>query len=97
MKGEYRTLTGRRFDLDALSVDERRFLDELTSVYRTRPDWNDFAQTWIKLARERIWKGQRVPVGAPVYRICQDMEARLGVAEGRVAAPDYRDRGHGDS
>jgi hypothetical protein len=26
-----------------------------------------------------------------VYRICKDLEARLGIAEGKVAPPDYRD------
>jgi hypothetical protein len=25
------------------------------------------------------------------YRICQDLEARLGIAQGKVAPPDYRD------
>ncbi len=25
------------------------------------------------------------------YRICQDLEARLGIAQGKVGAPDYRD------
>ena len=25
------------------------------------------------------------------YRICQDLEARLGIAQGKVASPDYRD------
>lgn len=92
MEKHYRSLTGRRFDLGVLSAEERAFLDEIAEIYRQRPDWTGFARTWMKLARERLWKGRRVPVGAPVYRICQDMEARLGIAEGRVASPDYRDR-----
>lgn len=92
MEKQYRSLTGRRFDLALLTPEERTFLDEIAGIYRQRPDWTEFARTWMKLARERLWKGKRVPVGAPVYRICQDMEARLGIAEGRVSAPDYRDR-----
>ena len=28
---------------------------------------------------------------SPAYRICQDLEARLGIAQGKVAPPDYRD------
>jgi transcriptional regulator with XRE-family HTH domain len=28
---------------------------------------------------------------SPVYRICQDLEARLGIHQGSVSAPDYRD------
>jgi transcriptional regulator with XRE-family HTH domain len=26
-----------------------------------------------------------------VYRLCQDLEARLGISQGKVAPPDYRD------
>jgi len=92
MEKQYRTLTGRRFDLGQLADEERAFLDEIASLYRKKPDWNEFARTWMRLARARLWKGEKAPVGSPVYRICQDMEARLGITEGRVASPDYRDR-----
>ena len=28
---------------------------------------------------------------SPAYRICQDLEARLGIDQGSVSPPDYRD------
>lgn len=31
------------------------------------------------------------PEESVACRICQDVEARLGIAQGKVAAPDYRD------
>lgn len=89
----YRTLTGRRYDLGTLSVEERAALDEVRALYRRRPPWDQFARSWISIAREKAWGGaKKIPVGSTLYRICQDLELRLGIAEGRVAPPDYRDR-----
>lgn len=88
----YTTITGRRFDLDQLAAEERALLGRIEALFRERPAWDEFSQAWIKLGREMLWKDGRVPVGHPVYRICQDLAARLGIAEGRLARPDYRDR-----
>lgn len=92
MTGTYRAITGRRYDLDALAPEELEFLREVMTLYRRRPDWGDFTREWNARARSTIWKGKRAPVGAPLYRICQDLAARLGIAQGEVAPPDYRDR-----
>ncbi|MBX3468258.1 MAG: hypothetical protein KF878_15410 [Planctomycetes bacterium] len=88
----YRAITGRRYDLDALTPEESAFLREIMDLYRRRPDWAQFTREWIAHGRATLWKGTRVAVGAPVYRICQDLAARLGIAEGRVSPPDYRER-----
>jgi hypothetical protein len=87
----YRTLTGRLMNLQALSQKERKALGEVDEVYRRRPGWTEFARTWPAILRERVWGKKRAPVGSTVYRVCQDMELRLGVAQGQVAPPDYRD------
>lgn len=87
----YRALSGRLYDLGALSEAEREALEEIRSLYAQRPSWDSFAQAWVQSARARAWKGSKVPVGSTLYRIGQDLELRLGVAEGRVARPDYRD------
>lgn len=92
MTKTYRAITGRRYDLEGLTAEERAFFGEVMALYRTRPDWTHFTREWMALARRTVWKGTRVPVGAVVYRVCQDLAARLGIAEGRVAPPDYRDR-----
>tara|TARA_R110002072_G_scaffold17340_2_gene66145 strand:- start:535 stop:1044 length:510 start_codon:yes stop_codon:yes gene_type:complete len=88
----YRALTGRLYDLGTLSEAEREVLDEIRGLYLRQPSWDGFARQWARIARERLWKGtRRVPVGSTLYRIGQDLELRLGIAEGRVARPDYRD------
>jgi len=83
----YRTITGRRFGLDKLSVAERRFLRELAALCgKKKLHWTPFAARWSRLFDEL---GLRET--SPVYRIAQDLEARIGIAEGKVAPPDYRD------
>src|SRR4051812_5723326 len=88
----YRTLSGRRLDLRTLTAAERAALAEVRALHRTRPAWDDFANAWVPLARARVWGKKKVPVESTFYRVCQDLELRLGVAEGSIAAPDYRDR-----
>lgn len=89
----YHSLTGRRHDLSTLSHDERKTLDEILALFRRRPSWEEFAAKWISVARKKAWAGQKkTPVESLLYQLGQDLELRLGVAEGRVARPDYRDR-----
>ncbi len=87
----HRTLTGRSLDLRGLDVRERQALAELVELYASRLTWAEFARRWPQLLRARVWGRRKVPVGTPLYRVAQDLELRLGVAEGRVAPPDYRD------
>lgn len=88
----YTAITGRRFDLEQLTPAGRSFLAEVEALFRHRPGWDEFSRAWMTLGREALWKQGPVPVGGPVYRICQDLAARLGLVEGRLSPPDYRDR-----
>jgi transcriptional regulator with XRE-family HTH domain len=85
-KRVYETITGRRVSLVSLSREEKRFLQTVRGKFRSRPGWSAFG-TW--------WTGELGKAGltekSAAYRICQDLEARLGIAEGKVGAPDYRD------
>lgn len=90
MEKTYRSLSGRRYDLTQLTPSEQTFLQEVFTLYRQRPLWNEFRRQWIAVGRERLWH-RRVAVGSTPYRICQDLASRLGIAEGKVAPPDYRD------
>lgn len=84
--GSYRAITGRVFDLGRLDHNERKFIAAVYEKYRKSPEWSDFAAWWIKEFDRR-----RLDDHGQAYRICQDLEARLGVAQGKVAPPDYRD------
>jgi len=86
VKAVYRTITGRRLKLDKLSGDERKFLAAVEKKFRARLEWTEFAAWWVGHFRKA-----RLPASSTVRRICQDLEARLGIAQRKVAAPDYRD------
>lgn len=81
----HRTLTGRSVDLSKLTDDERAGLAAVVEKYRTRPDWTRFASWWIKELTKR-----HIAPDSALYRICDDLEARLGIAEGKASPPDYR-------
>lgn len=86
MKTEYRTITGRKLDLSKITQPERTLLREALDRVRRAGGWNRFAAWWLKAFNE-----SGLPDASPVFRICRDLEARLGIAEGKVAPPDYRD------
>jgi hypothetical protein len=82
----YSTITGKTLNLDALGRGESDFLAAVRRKYAETPEWSEFAAWWAEeLGRLGL------PTESPTYRICQDLEARLGIAQGKVAPPDYRD------
>jgi hypothetical protein len=83
---EYKTITGRRLDMSNLTKPERAFLGDMYKAYEKGPSWSEFGSLW-SVAFDR----SGLPKESVVYRICQDLEARLGIAQGTVAPPDYRD------
>ncbi len=90
----YSTLTGRQFDLSSLSKAERSFLAEVMVFYRQDPDWSQFSTFWIQKGERELFAGQerRQVTKGTVWHICQDLEIRLGVRQGQVAFPSWRDR-----
>ena len=92
MKRLYETLENEKIETKSLSEQEFRFLEKVMEYYSKKPDWNNFSNFWLK-AGQKIWGGQpkRKVVTFPVYRVCQDLEMRLGIAQGKARLPDYRD------
>jgi hypothetical protein len=82
----YRTITGRSILLSNLNEPEKRFLAIVAQKYEARVEWTHFAAWWNT---EFHMSGLNTP--SPVYRVCQDLEARLGIDQGKVSPPDYRD------
>jgi transcriptional regulator with XRE-family HTH domain len=84
-KKAFVTLTGRTVDLGALSESERGALAAVVEKYRAQPDWTRFAAWWMKELDKR-----EIARESALYRICDDLEARLGIAQGKASPPDYR-------
>jgi len=85
-KRTYQTITGRTLDLSGIDKEVGAFLAAVERQYREQPEWSKFAAWWTK-----EFQRSGLPAGSVAYRICQDLEARLGIAQGKVAPPDYRD------
>ncbi len=82
----YQTITGRRIPLSKLSRSEKDFLSRVQQKYHGRLEWTRFAAWW-----NAEFNRTDLNTKLPVYRICQDLEARLGIHQGSVSPPDYRD------
>lgn len=82
----YLTITGRRIRLSGLSAIERGLVLAIQRRYEAEPEWSEFA-AWWNAELDRTGLGP----DSVLYRVCQDLEARLGIAQGKVAPPDYRD------
>ncbi|RMH20205.1 MAG: hypothetical protein D6696_08595 [Acidobacteria bacterium] len=82
----YETITGRRLDLSGLKPEEGAFLIKVLTKFRQRPPWAEFESFWLP-----EFQRTGLSTDSPVFRICNDLDARLGIAQGKVAPPDYRD------
>lgn len=82
----YRTITGRKLSLSHLTPAEVRFLGAVREKYETQPTWTGFTSWWVEM-----FQISGLPIESVAFRICQDLASRLGIAERRVAEPDYRD------
>jgi hypothetical protein len=82
----YRTITGRTYDLSHLEPMERQFLISVSEKYKNSPEWSEFSSWWT-----REFDAMGLNEEGMAYRICQDLEATLGIAQGKVSPPDYRD------
>ncbi|MCX6348108.1 MAG: hypothetical protein NTV79_01190 [Candidatus Aureabacteria bacterium] len=82
----YETITGRRLDCSRLNSREKSFLSLVGREYKARPDWNRFAAWWNAQFQKADLRTSSI-----AYRICQDLEARIGIDQGKVSPPDYRD------
>lgn len=82
----YRTITGRRIPMSNLTEKEYTFLEKVAKKYNAKQNWTRFAAWW-----NAEFNGAGLSASSVVYRICQDLEARLGINQGKVSPPDYRD------
>jgi len=69
-----------------LSKAEKELLARVQQKYNSRLEWTHFAAWW-----NAEFNKTGLSTGSPVYRVCQDLEARLGIHRGSVSPPDYRD------
>ena len=89
---EYRTLTGREVDTSSLNSKQRKTFELLLELHKlgmARKDFSNRHQAELKKALPKLDPDERFK--HPLYRIAEDLEMRLGIAQGLIAPPDYRD------
>ena len=92
MMNHYETLTGRRVPVEKFSRKERQVFLRLIEEYERSPKWGRFSSVWQRLIAEALPKhSAKERRENALYKIGQDLELRLGIAQGAVAPPDYRD------
>lgn len=92
MTTPYETLTGRHLETTHFTAREKRALSELLEKHGASPRWDVFSDAWqavLAPVLESVPSAERTK--HPLYLIAQDLEMRLGIAQGQVAPPDYRD------
>ena len=82
----YLTITGGRITMSNLTDAEYGLLEKVAKKYSARQDWTRFAAWW-----NAEFNAAGLSTASVVYRICQDLEARLGINQGKVSPPDDRD------
>jgi hypothetical protein len=88
----YTTLKDEEFNIDELPPNHQKAYTAVRKHFDASMDWTDFANFWLNKMRELTENGNKSGlVRSPLYRICQDMESRLGIKQGYVRKGDYRD------
>lgn len=82
----YETITGRHIPVSQLGKAEKELLARVRQKYNSRLEWTRFAAWW-----NAEFTKTGLSTKSPIYPICQDLEARLGIQQGSVSPPDYRD------
>lgn len=88
----YKTLRGEIFDLGELTPEQKAIYTDVKSAFDSNTEWTDFSNLWIArmgAAFDGIPRSEVVE--EPLYKICQDLESRLGIRQGHTSEPDYRD------
>lgn len=90
----YQDLKGRELTLDDLPAGERKLISDLQSEAKKAKDWSSFSNLWMsKVSEFYSQSGLTRPQIRQTagYRVAQDLDSRLAIANGQARAPDYRD------
>lgn len=81
----YLTLDGERIDMGKLTADEKRFLGQAVKAYAAQEAYPNFVNRVNAPGSLALGGGEWVTgqvEASPLYRVCQDLADRLGVAQG---------------
>jgi transcriptional regulator with XRE-family HTH domain len=92
MRKKYTTLENQMIGLEKLSDKERAFLNKAFMLYAKKVDWNEFSNFYIGEIQKIFGPVPRKEiVKSPLFKVCGDLELRLGIEQGQTRRSDYRD------
>ena len=92
MKKTHVTLDGQAISLERITDKEKTFLKKAFSLYKEKVDWNEFSNFYIGEIQNLFGPVPRKEiVKSPLFKLCGDLEMRLGIEQGQTRLPDYRD------
>jgi hypothetical protein len=92
MKKTHVTLDGQSISLEGTNDKEKAFLKRAFSLYEKKVDWNEFSNFYIGEIQDLFGPVPRKEiVKSPIFKLCGDLEMRLGIEQGQTRLPDYRD------
>ena len=87
-KNIYQTLSNKELNLDNLTKKELGLYNQVKEFYESKPSWNAFGNYWIKelnnTFKQKSRKDREKITNQDIWRICIDLESRLGIEQGYV-------------
>ncbi len=91
---KYVDLDGNSYALSGLDREERAALDLIQQEADRNPDWGLFSNFWhaelTKLYEPRGLTRKEI-TETILWEVASDLTSRLGIAQGEMSQPDYRD------
>ncbi|HEX4130047.1 MAG TPA: hypothetical protein VHZ24_08385 [Pirellulales bacterium] len=91
---KYVDLDGNTYALSGLDSEERAVFEHLQKEAEQNPDWGLFSNDWhrdlTKLYEPRGLSRREI-TETILWEIASDLTGRLGIAQGDMRQPDYRD------
>ena len=89
---QYQTLKQEMYDLDALPPEQHSIYEAVWDVYQQKPDWDTFTAFWLAQVERLHPQCTRKDITeTPIFKICEDLDARLAINQGYTRPSDYRD------
>lgn len=81
----YVTLDNEKFEIDALPSEDLNIYKRVQELLSQspKPEWVDFANFWTGLVVNLYGEVPEI-TKKPIYKICQDLECRLGIEQGYI-------------
>ena len=85
---KYKTVYGREYDLNSLPDTHKQYYKRVKAFLKTKPDWDEFNSFWRSHIPTYLKGYTRAEiVELPIYKICGDLEGRIGIAQGYIRKP----------